>query len=638
MASTIAVQADSVTGPDDSRAESTESLPWELQQIIASGRRPELIRKGSSLSAAVFVAATMLLLWLSFTPVEFAPAAWIALVPLVLLIRLRHLPRGFYRHLWMLGFLWSLATLQWMRYGHPAMYGALAALAFYLALYFPVFVAISRRAVSAGIPVWVVVPVVWTALEFVRAYLLTGFSWYYLAHSQYRWQSLVQVADITGAYGVSFVVALANAVLAVQVPVGFLKRWGLDAAETQHGSYAVRRFLPAAVSLFTIIGCCVYGSIRFQNPASFGEGPTIALIQGNFTPEVKHDPDSWTRRYAIHDRLTRHCTELQPQFIVWPETMFPWPDRSVDDNMTDDQLMATLPAGLLQQSGFDRELVVETWRSMAVRHLLTDNSRMTGSALVMGIEAHVVGVNDLQAYNSAAFVRPDIGYVGRYDKIHRVIFGEYIPLKNLFPWLSNLTPFGPNYGIAAGTETKLFEYAGYQIAPLICFEDTVPHLVRTIAGQRTSEGHECDVLINLTNDAWFHGSSELDQHLITSTFRCIETRTPMVRAVNGGISAFIDGNGQVREPETMLRIDDDTAQYRPQLTEIQGMRDPETGRWRRQFSGLLYGQIPLDSRGSLYLKLGDWFAGGCLLLTLLSLFLRRRQLTKGLSENKFDND
>lgn len=612
---------------DGAHADLQPGLRPELQKIIASGRRQSARRVGSARSALLLIVSSLLLLWLSFTPVEFAPAAWLALVPLIQLIRLKSLPRWTWLLLTACGFIWGVATLQWMRLGDPAMIFAMLALAFYVGLYFPAFIWISRRMVGSGLPVLLTVPVAWTALELARAYLLTGFSWYYLGHSQYQWLSLIQISDLTGAYGVSFVVAMANAALALQVPAAWLKQWNLD---TDSSAAADGQCLPvsrldrpaaaAAISVLLVSLCCLYGTFRLTPSEEFGAGPAFALIQGNFTPEVKHDPDEWVSRYRIHDRLTRSCTDLQPAFIVWPETMWPWPDRAVEGDVTDKELMDQLPPPLLESGGFDSDAISRAWRSDEVRRSLHDHAAMVGAALVMGVESHVVSRTELKAFNSAAFVRPDLGYVGRYDKMHRVIFGEYIPLKDLFPWLSNLTPFGPYFGIAAGDQPQIFEYAGFRIAPLICFEDTVPHVVRQIAGQTTEQGQTCDVLVNLTNDAWFRGSSELDQHLITAAFRCVETRKPLVRAVNGGISAFIDGNGQVREPEQILVIDDNAEEYVPRLTKVEGMRDPETGKWRRQMSAVVFGQVPLDDRSSFYLKWGDLFARACLLLTLLAIF------------------
>jgi apolipoprotein N-acyltransferase len=211
--------------------------------------------------------------------------------------------------------------------------------------------------------------------------------------------------------------------------------------------------------------------------------------------------------------------------------------------------------------------------------------------------------------------------------MHRVIFGEYIPLKSIFPWLARLTPFGSGFGIDAGTAPKVFNFREVRFAPLICFEDTVPHVVRQIALASDQDGNRADVLVNLTNDGWFRGSSELDQHLITSLFRCIETRRPMVRAVNTGISAFIDANGCIREPEHILLMDETTAGANAVFSPVDSMRVAETGAWRRQCSAVMCGQLPLDKRQSLYLNWGDWFAAGCSLLVSLSLavtFFTRR--------------
>ncbi|MFO0425419.1 MAG: apolipoprotein N-acyltransferase [Planctomyces sp.] len=619
----------------------------EVLKIIADGGTRGEIRDGSSLAAAVLSLLTALFLWLSQSPCELAPVAWIALVPLVTLIRSKRLPERAYLLIYCSGFLWSIATLQWMRYGHPAMYLALAALSAYTAAYFPAFVYLSRRIVAAGIPITVAVPIVWTALEFLRAHLMTGFSWYYLGHSQYRWLALIQIADITGVYGISFLIALSSAAIAGLIPFPVLQRLGLSVeqgkptlnssdsdsgntvAESASSSIEkqpskVRRFVPVAATTLLVLLCCAYGSIRLTHETPTFPGPSFALIQGNFTPEVKHSPESWNRLYDIHTTLTERCSDLQPDIVVWPETMFPWPEQSVDGDVSDEDIIARLPSE--QFEGMDSEVseITSSWRRNDVRNLLEHQSQTCGASLCVGLQSHVITKDSLRVFNSAAFVRPDTGYVGRYDKIHRVVFGEYIPLRNVFPWLSSLTPFGSHSGIDAGDSPKLFEYRGFQMAPLICFEDTVPHLVRRMATQRTTEGKRCQVLVNLTNDAWFHGSSELDQHLMTSIFRCIENRTPMVRAVNGGISAFIDGSGRIREPDKILTLRDDTDPRRSELNEIHGMRDPETGRWRRQFNGILFGEIPLDRREAPYSSIGDCFAWMCTIVGLALCFRRQR--------------
>lgn len=586
------------------------SLRPEVRQILASGRVEHTPGTGSVRSVFLVCLATSTLLWLSFTPVELAPAAWLALVPILQLCRLRSLPAWSFSVIWLAGFCWGITTLQWMRLGHPAMYMALVALALWVGLFLPVFVWLTRRAVHCRCPLWLAAPVVWTALEYARAYLLTGFSWYYLGHSQYRWTTLIQISDITGAYGVSFVVALVAAAVAVRVPTHWLQRWNLDAESSSRST----SHLSAIVTMAIVFCCLTYGILRQMPADRFPPGPVVALVQGNFTPELKHDSKLTLSRFRIHNTLMQNAIPLQPDFVVWPETMFPWPERTVADGVTDEEILAQVPLDVLREYGNEAHLIVEPFRNQEVQKSLAGHAQGTGAALVIGLEATVAERNGPRTFNSAAFIRPDLGYVARYDKIHRVIFGEYIPLRDLLPWLSELTPFGAGFGISAGTDVRLFEYGPWNAAPLICFEDTVPHLVRRMAAQKNPEGAPADLLINLTNDAWFHGSSELDQHLITAAFRCVENRVPMVRAVNGGISAFIDGNGQIREPEHIMKMQE-PLQSVPEFTELASMRDPSTGRWHKQFSGIVSGQVPLDPRSSLYTRFGDWFAAGCLLLT-----------------------
>ncbi len=136
--------------------------------------------------------------------------------------------------------------------------------------------------------------------------------------------------------------------------------------------------------------------------------------------------------------------------------------------------------------------------------------------------------------------------------------------------------------------------------------------------------------MNLTNDGWFHGSSELDQHLITARFRCIETRTPMVRAVNTGISALIDGDGLIVEPDELIDLDGLT-----NGSPRKSIRDPHTGRLYKEINCAQVGDVPLDDRESLYVMLGDWFAGlcaaVCLCLAVVGL-LPRSFLTRATNE------
>jgi apolipoprotein N-acyltransferase len=244
--------------------------------------------------------------------------------------------------------------------------------------------------------------------------------------------------------------------------------------------------------------------------------------------------------------LTGLAVREQADLIVWPETMYRWPLFVASPNFSNDDLRRIAPT-----------VPVDLWRYPEAANNLQSISQMAGVPLIVGLDTLVADEAGFRHYNSAALVRPETGVSGRYDKMHRIAFGEYIPFKDWFPWLYRFTPFSSDFGLSAGARPAVFDAGGGRFAPIICYEDTVPHLVRDIVNSaRSSEAGGVDCLVNLTNDGWFHGSSELDQHLITATFRCVETRTPMVRAVNTGISAIIDGDGVVVEPDVFIDADD----------------------------------------------------------------------------------
>ncbi len=591
---------------------------------IISAARPV---RAPGRSAWLLSGMTAILLWCSFMPLGWGPLGWISLVPLILLIRPQQRCRWMYQAIYAGGLGFSLVALQWMRLGDQTMYPAWIALSVYLALYFPVFVALSRVAVHRiRVPLVVAVPVIWVGLEWFRAYLLTGFSWYYLGHTQYFWTELIQISDIVGAYGVSFVVALIAACLAGLVPRSMFERLKLQVPGADPQADGAQ--IGGATGTIQIVSClavfaCVliYGIVR-RNQADFQDGARVALIQGNFPSSTKHDPNEAVTIFRTHEMLTGMAVQHQPDIIIWPETMYRWPLYEVADGVTDEELAKLKPVPEI-----DSQVWVDAWRESEVPEILADMSQQAGAAMVLGIDALHAGPKNIDHFNSAVFVRPDVGLTDRYDKLHRVIFGEYIPLEKEMPWLRSLTPFGESFGIQKGSHVVAFEYGSWTFAPIICFEDSVPQLVRHVLNSNVDEEtgqSTVDFLVNVTNDGWFHESSELDQHLITALFRCVETRTPMVRAVNTGISAVIDGDGVVVDPEVF--IDGDAVDAESART---SMADPETGRWHKGLNAALVETIPLDNRTSLYLRGGDWFAGTCgfgvLWITLGSFFPNRRK-------------
>jgi apolipoprotein N-acyltransferase len=617
----------------------TEPTEPTVRAIISAARSVPVQTR--SRGAWITAGLSGLLLWASFPPLDWGPLGWIALVPLLLLIRPVQRPRATLVATFVCGFVAQLFMLQWLRYGDATMYPAWIALAVYTALYFPVFVLLSRAAVHRfRVPFTLAVPTIWVGLEFLRAHLMTGFSWYYLGHTQYRWIELIQISDLVGAYGVSFIVAASSAALAASLPESLLRRFGLvprsdlgvqhdldtpnDAGPLANDAPFLNRrtILAVGFAVGLVVASLIYGFVR-RSQAEFTTGPRIALIQGNFTTQVKHDPSEAFSIFNRHYVMTGAAVKYQPDVIVWPETMYRNPLLLKSPDVSDAELLRLTPY-----------ISAAAWKSSQVPEALHDLSRQAGASLIIGIDTLVADPGSVKHFNSAVLTVPDRGVVSRYDKMHRVIFGEYIPLKDALPFLRSFVPYGAGFGIDAGSEAKVFKCKDWRLVPLVCFEDTVPHLVRGIVSQLNdpAEGKPVDCLVNLTNDGWFHGSAGLDQHLITSLFRCVECRKPMVRAVNTGISAVIDGDGMVVEPDVFLDVDN-----KGRTT----MRDPKSGRWNRQFNAVLVDSVPLDNRTSLYLRFGDWFAGTCgfaTLLVLLASLVPRRWTSRRQQPTSFAAD
>lgn len=561
------------------------------KEIIASARSAPA-GVGGMLKVSVLTAA---LLWASFTPLGLAPLAWVALAPLLLLVKLERPTRWMYRGVYFAGFVFWLATLQWMRLGDPTMYIAWTAFAVYLAFYFPLFVGLTRVAVwRLKMPLLLAAPVIWTGLEYVRAYALTGFSWYQLGHTQFAWLELIQLSDLVGAYGVSFIVAMSSAAFVELVPSRFFARLKLlpltAPVETAASPKDSRRRWGVAATVITAFALTLtYGVVR-RTQAKFEAGPRVAAIQGNFVASVSNlnEPKAV---YLKHRYLTSQAIQQHADLIVWPEVMFPFPYFVKPEGFSDEQLTKLLP-----------DVDSRHWQAKSeVKKELQTLSQASAAAMVIGIETVTANEKGLRLFNSALFIDPAHGISSRYDKQHRVPFGEYLPLADSLPILGSLTPYRGNYGIQAGQRGAAFEYKGLRFAPIICFEDTVPQVVRNSVNHAVaddSKHRKVDVLLNLTNDGWFHGSSEHDQHLITSIFRAVELRIPMVRAVNTGVSAIIDGDGAIRARAI----------------------EPKTGR-SKQVEAVVCDFVPLDNRHSLYLRGGDWFAQICLAVCAASLLM-----------------
>lgn len=506
-----------------------------------------------------------LLAWAALPPVDWPALGWVATVPWLLLVRRPSLPGGWpYRALWLAGFAFWMGALHWLRLPYWATALGWFALSFYLACYLPAFVAITRVAVHRWrAPLWLAAPVVWTGLELVRAHLLTGFRMGSLSHSQYRWIELIQIADLGGAYAVDFLMLLVAACLALALPL-----------EGRPG-----RWRPVVLAVGAVGLALTYGTWRSSgkpapDAAVIGR---VALIQGSIDTEMKEDLSKIVVVFEHYRDLSEKALRRygKVDLIVWPETMYRDPLVVADAD-------AVPPPGFdYTPEKFQKALASAAGNSVK---LLGETARNLGVPALLGVETQHYTADGLRRYNSAVLLSADGRIEDRYDKMHPVMFGEYVPFSWAFPWLMRLVPIA---NVEAGQSPRAFDVGAMRLSPNICYETVVSHVVRRQINQLAAAGREPNVLVNLTNDGWFWGSSELDLHLMCGVFLAVECRKPMLIAANTGYSAWIDAAGRIRR---------------------QGpCHAPDT----------LLAEVQLGPGGSFYLRVGEWFAGLCLTLTVL---------------------
>ncbi len=430
-------------------------------------------------------------------PVGWSFSAWFSLVPLLLLLEGRRPGRAFFLG-WVYGAGFFGIGMSWFpnieaTAGIP---GPLAWFAFFLLiLYLSVYHGIfawgwarwfsghGARGLWAACAWWVV-------LEWARARFLGGFGWLTLGHTQYRLLPLIQIAEVTGVFGVSFLVMAGNVLTAAVV-----------------GSWAARRFpdrtivMRMGVFVLVLLGVWTFGRLRLARPSDVS-GLRAAVVQGNVAQGRKWLPSEWPSILDTYLDLSREALRESPDLLIWPETAFP---------------------------GYPWE-TPETWET--IRAFVED----VRVPLLLGVVTREEG----RYYNSAVLIGPDGRETARYHKMHLVPFGEYIPFRWLWPWLGRLVPMED---FSAGRRPVVFPVEGRDragsFAVLICFEDTVAPLARkaVAAGAR--------ILVNLTNDAWFADTAAPYQHLQAAVFRTVENRRGLIRAANTGVSCFIDDRGRV---------------------------------------------------------------------------------------------
>jgi apolipoprotein N-acyltransferase len=485
-----------------------------------------------------------------------------------------------------------------MRVADWRMYFTWIALAIYCSLFFPIGITILRRLDrKTRLPLVVSFPAVWVALEFFRANFASGFAWYLLGYSQHQWLAIAQIADVGGVYAVSFLVAAVNALL---LELATASPWTRKLFVLPDAARRASRWpliWQTAGVLALLVGTIAYGISRLRE-SSDEPGPRVALIQGNVPQSARNDVSSDETADAMFKHFAALCdTALTqkppPDLVVWPETSFPgyWTE-SADGKPTD------------------------TSRQLA-RHFV----ERWPADILLGLNTLVGAESSTPLwYNSALLIGKDGKTKGRYDKIHRVPFGEYVPLRKVLPFMDWFAPYDFDYGIEAGEVLTLFRLRSNRFGALICYEDTDPYLARQYVNRASDD--KADFLVNISNDGWFKGTSEHQEHLAICRFRAIESRRAIVRAVNMGVSAIIDGNGRVSAPQPP----ESGPASEGRVWEVASGKDVTEWpafKWHRlkKISAVVTGRIPIDKRFSFYARAGDWFPWTCWVLVGLGLAL-----------------
>ncbi|MCH2178224.1 MAG: apolipoprotein N-acyltransferase [Mariniblastus sp.] len=472
-----------------------------------------------------------LLLWLAFPPVGLWPLGWIATVPFMFLVAKPSLTgRRPYRQIWLAGFLYWLGTFYFIPIPHWALWAGWLVVSFYLSLYLPLFVFAARVLVhQLRFPVVLAGPMVWVGIEWLRSNLLTGMAMVCLSHTQYTQPHILQIADLFGGYTLTFLMAVFAAAL---VPWAHWSACGNLRA----------RWVGAVVAGSVLTAIVMYGHLKLQqnwtvrsdspNEQHSQVEPTeahVALIQGSIDTEFPKSEAEQTvylqKRDQEYFQLSQRAVRDWPRLdlMIWPESSFPYPDFSIEGPMAQQNLQ------VIQQY---RVAAKQVWSAV-------NRGSKQPIEMLVGTTAYA----DDSVYNAAILLDRNGETSTRYFKNHRVMFGEYVPFADWFPLLQELTPIGR--GLTAGTQPASFEVHGVTFAPNICFESTVPHLIRRQVNQLTREGNPPDVLVNITNDGWFFGTSCLDLHLACNVFRAVEMRKTNLVCANTGFSAHIDPHGKI---------------------------------------------------------------------------------------------
>jgi apolipoprotein N-acyltransferase len=436
------------------------------------------------------------LFFLSFPKYGTGLFAWIAFIPLFFALKSAvKVSQGL-----LLGFITGLVgyigIIYWIafvivNYGYLPLYVGIA-LMLLLACYLSLYIAIFAGCIvyfRDKIPLYASAPVLWVCLEYGKSYILTGFPWENLGYSQYLNNYFIQFADVFGVFGLSFLIILVNATIFEVLSRKSRKEYVL----------AGLVFLIMASILF-------YGVYRVDQVSKrvrHAPGMEVSLVQGNIDQAIKWDKKYKKETLNIYERLSLKNSPGNGSLIIWPETAVPFKFQVMND----------------------------------LHDQIVNLSLKTKSWLLFGSVSYLQQEGGKDFFNSAYLLSPSGEERGRYDKVHLVPYGEYVPLRKLMPFVEGFTEGIGDFGKGAGFYPLSLD--DKKIGVLICYEGILPHAARAY------KNNDTELLVTITNDAWFGSTSAPFQHFSMTVFRAIETRLYLVRAANTGISGIVNPTGQI---------------------------------------------------------------------------------------------
>lgn len=447
-----------------------------------------------------------LLLFLSFPRYGSGWLAWIAFIPLFFALKkAATVFCGF-----LLGFITGIVSyvgiIYWIayvivNYGYLPLYTGII-LMLLLACYLSVYIALFAGCIvyfREKIPLYLTAPVLWICFECGKSFIITGFPWENLGYSQYLNTYLLQFADVAGVPGLSFLIVLFN-VAAFEI---INKR-------------SKREYILAGVVLFMMAGVYIYGICRLDqvNKAmKNSQGMEVSLIQGNIDQSVKWSQNYQQRTLNIYEQLSLNNLPGNGGMIVWPETAAPF---------------------VFQKEG-------------DLRNRIVNLSLQSKSWLLFGSVSYLPQKISDGYFNSAYLLSPSGEVKGRYDKVHLVPYGEYVPFRDLMPFVEGFTAGIGDMGTGKGFYPLTMN--DRKIGVLICYEGILPF------ASRMYKTNSAQLLVNITNDAWFGSTSAPFQHFSMAVFRAVETRLYLVRAANTGISGIVDPCGKIISKTNIFKED-----------------------------------------------------------------------------------